>query len=463
MDPNYSYNPPYMGYLSSGNGQNESDSDTQSPSHGGNPQASTQTYQMLNPAPSQQLQPQNNQAQWAASSYEQHLSSHLASPQPAAPITHTPSQNFLQATSHGGYPAPYIGIQSPTPHSSPLQGRMLPHFGHLYPGTHFANQATQETRDLPARVPPNQPSFSLTARQMLDIDLPETPASSFRQVAGSNSSLTSEEFPTVGPLAQLPWPLDYEGYQSLPNTLGYHPPQHDPTTALYVEADAIRFCHSLVLNAVNLVLKDNLYGAINANNAPVYCEISTVSEDYHLSRTTDGIGNVRSYASRVDFGWDVFLKDANNRFISNTGVKFAVLEFKRPGVIDKSEWEAGYEEKFGTVGFRAGNVARQLVKYAYTRNTPFVGVCDWFNLILMKLDGTPDSWQPNGNREIPAKIQFLTTHDMKRGLFIWLRMALKDYLQRQGFTRIMDEAQLRQIPVMQQSVPFQNPFHNLFG
>jgi hypothetical protein len=54
-------------------------------------------------------------------------------------------------------------------------------------------------------------------------------------------------------------PNDLAGYYSLASNLLYHPVQVDRTLRIAVESDAIRACHSHIVDPVNMVLSNNPY------------------------------------------------------------------------------------------------------------------------------------------------------------------------------------------------------------
>jgi hypothetical protein len=78
-------------------------------------------------------------------------------------------------------------------------------------------------------------------------------------------------------------------------------------------------------------------------------------------------------------------------------------------------------------------ICRQVVKYAYNRDIPFVAAFDWETLILLRLRGLKPSW--HGEQAYAPGIEadgaWLTRKgDFKRALFVWLKMSLEATLQR---------------------------------
>jgi len=142
----------------------------------------------------------------------------------------------------------------------------------------------------------------------------------------------------------------------------------------------------------------------------------------------------------VDFAWEYYLRNPITNASFSSKKKFAILEFKRPGAIEWSHWQVA-RRPAGDVVQGGAKICRQLVKYAWGWNIPFVSVCDFIHLVVMKLKGERRNWSPVAEQHgsatcvsVPAEMQWLSADDMKRGLFIWLKMALKHHLRSQNFT-----------------------------
>jgi hypothetical protein len=214
-------------------------------------------------------------------------------------------------------------------------------------------------------------------------------------------------------------PDDLSGYNNLPVAILYHPMQVDPTLQLNVEADAIRACHSYIVSAVNMVLFNNSYTLV-ANNS--YCTVRSISEDVHSVRVQTGDTFV-SHVSRVDLSWEVW--------IGNAWYKFAFLEFKRPGALKQREWDAAMNGT-GPVEGSGEKICRQLVKYGYSWGVNFVCSCDWESLVLLRFQGNRDQWFHREQLARPIQSQGVWISDrskMKRVLFVFLKLALKMYLE----------------------------------
>ena|SRR5579859_4928518 len=142
--------------------------------------------------------------------------------------------------------------------------------------------------------------------------------------------------------------------QRLPDQAMYYPRNHDPTAVVVTEADAILTAMDIIFNDVNIVL---------ARNARGY-QIRCLSEESHSVQVE--VDGVRSHhLSRVDKSWSY--GDGHNF------IRFAILEFKRPGAIKHKDW---FPTPNDTVWGTGANIYRQLKKYAYRFSLRHVGVCD---------------------------------------------------------------------------------------
>ncbi|KAK9235075.1 hypothetical protein V1525DRAFT_285726 [Lipomyces kononenkoae] len=161
-----------------------------------------------------------------------------------------------------------------------------------------------------------------------------------------------------------PWNLSAQltAYLAMiPRSLTFFPIEADHTYYLDLEADVVRAAHVYLVHPVNVILQ-SIYPQLN-----ICCksEVRWLRGD--------------SY-SRLDMNWQF------------NGVIFAVLEFKRPYSIRYSEWRKPMTGA-GQVTGNGQKIARQLKKYGLYARTPYVGVFDWFTLMLLKLGGRMTIWK----------------------------------------------------------------------
>jgi hypothetical protein len=203
------------------------------------------------------------------------------------------------------------------------------------------------------------------------------------------------------------------GYYNLPTTSAYHSLQLDPTLDVSLEADAIRACHSYIVGPVNMVLGNNPY--YNTQRQPY--SIRSISEDVHTIQTEGG-----KHVIRVDLSWQVMLNTVWHTF--------AIVEFKRPGALDQADWIPALRGT-GPVKDQGEKICRQLVKYGRIHEIRYVAACTWDAMILLYLGGAMNAWYGGDTevRGIPAACSWLNLQtDMKRHLFVFLRIALRVFL-----------------------------------
>jgi hypothetical protein len=240
------------------------------------------------------------------------------------------------------------------------------------------------------------------------------------RIITNNSAVAYPSSPVndyYGPIGSLvPWPLPNNlcGYASLPEDTLYYPPNHDPTTSIITEADAVL---SAMFTAVNIVLANNALGySIRCNSEE--CQSITVNL---------GGGLTKTHLSRVDESWSYG--------IGNDFKPFAILEFKRPGAIRSEEW---FNTPNDTVWGSGDNICRQLKKYANAYMLRCVGVCDLRTLILMELGGgqAGEEWYSGVPEQAPktsASIRCITEQNqVKREMYVFLKYALKSKLRADG-------------------------------
>lgn len=317
-----------------------------------------------------------------------------------------------------------IVIQPATPMSSPVTASTVPMSGpgfSLHPSTAASLPSQPTGSPSQPTFPPlshvQEPPYTLSARMLLEISPPTFCISQTGDARLSSS--TNMFYSNVGGITKLALPNDLSGYNNLPTTYRYHPIQGDPTLDLSVEADAVRACLIYLVGPVNLALYNNSYN-IASNNS--YCHIRSKCEDTHSVNVQSGSTYV-NHVSRVDLSWEVK--------VSNVWYKFAFLEFKRPGALKQREWAAATNGT-GPVEGTGERICRQLVKYGYSWGVNFVCTCDWESMALLRLGGNRGQWY-NAQQLAPLiQSQGVWISDrlkMKRGLFVFLKLALKVFLQ----------------------------------
>jgi len=313
---------------------------------------------------------------------------------------------FPQTNLGGGYPT--INIYGATPLSSPQQMYTTPTLAATY-------QPVSTPDSFPPLVecPATLPAI-YSARMMLDHPpLLPTFASTG---AVYNSSAANDHYGLIAPL-QL-WPLTKElgGYKSLSDFDRYTPFPNNPLAGTVTEADVISATMNAIFNPVDAVLSRNSYGY----------PLLASCEDSHSTPVQTFLGPME-HLSRVDRSWSFW---NGQRY-----VQFAVMEFKRPGALEPGEWGTAYTN--GTVVRGKGSkVCRQLKKYGYGFDTPFVGCFDGKVLILLYLAGGREQWYhptllaaPN----TPGYWRWIDNqNEMKRNAYVFLREALQWKLQQQG-------------------------------
>jgi hypothetical protein len=176
------------------------------------------------------------------------------------------------------------------------------------------------------------------------------------------------------------------------------------------EADAIDYVTRSIFDVV---------GSVFSFNCGNY-QVDEQSESTH-SVTLSLNGSLVEHISRVDKSWSVAY--------GQNSTKFAILEFKRPGALQRDEW---YTDN-GVVKGRAAKICKQLKKYCTAYNTRYAAVCDGFNLVELYLEGDPTSWVssvPGGAPSTRARIRWIqTVWEMKRHWFLFLQQALDEKIR----------------------------------
>ena len=343
---------------------------------------------------------------------------------PAAP----PAQQDSPASA-----PPAIAYVTPTPMTSPATAYIapVPSTSHLMPHTNTPNFGVTALppptrRVLPPRAQVTEPLPALSARMLLDMDIP---ASNF-SVSGTGraSSAANMYYANVGVIDEFLLPHDLSGYEQLPTTLRYHAIQEDPTLAPSIEADAIKAIYHLVFAPVNRVFYDTTYTLIDGYR----CPIRSVSEDTHTVKVVLNPNNpddsTVSHVSRVDYSWEVF--------IDGYWQKFMLMELKRPGVLDSNDWRDAFAGRGAVRGY-GEKCCRQIVKYAYGFDVPFIGICDGLSMVILELYRAGKAQWHNHAGVVPpicARGAWVRYENLRRSLYIFMKYALKSYLLRCGKT-----------------------------
>jgi hypothetical protein len=319
-----------------------------------------------------------------------------------------------------------ISVTNPTPASSPGQQWGLPMqnlmgsglsptlsaYGFYGASPSNSSMGQVQTGFLPRQNVP--PTYVYTARNLLDQDVPQIQAYPIG-LAGVSSNTTSREYASIGKILSWSFPTDMGGYNNLDATLRYNPVSFNPTTSLFLEADAVWICRHYIVEPVSLILSHEI-------KYPLLC----ASEDSHTVQVTGSDGLTKEHLSRVDMKWSVDLYGNGNY------QTFAVVEFKRPGAIDWANWEPAYRGS-GFVSGRAIKISQQLAKYAYSHKTAFVCVWDWYTLLLFHFEGNPADWLASSYTPITAKFRLVSdVSQMRINFFIWLKEAVEDFCAKQG-------------------------------
>jgi hypothetical protein len=317
--------------------------------------------------------------------------------QPASPMSSPPQQ----------YGAP-IGGNGPSPHY--LQVPLGPSASAFNPSVASQSAPINPTQ-FPARIESRSPAGVLSARMLLDFDVPNVAVLTIG--LASTSSASNGAYATVNWLTDWPLPPQLCGYGSLAADLKYSANDPDPTIQITAEADAIWASRLYLVTPVNIVLYYNI-------SRPYRVRCS--SEDSHSVRLLVD-GKSVEHLSRVDLSWSVEIPRRGWQ-------RFALLEFKRPGAVRTSEWAPG--TRGDPVVNSADKICRQLAKYAYSFDIPFVGVCDWDYLVLLRLQGTREQCREG---YLAADIRWIENpNEMKRNLYVFLKEAFEDCLRRNGLS-----------------------------
>jgi hypothetical protein len=181
------------------------------------------------------------------------------------------------------------------------------------------------------------------------------------------------------------------------------------------EADGIDLAMRTIFEPVQCVM--------NVMNAATGQEVFVDSESIHSVQISDSTRIV----SRVDKSWSF-----------SNGIRFVVLEFKRPGALKEWEWfPQGQNGTVGTVIGGAAKICRQLKKYCLTYKTRYCAVCDVQVLVEIYLDGDPNYWMSSVPRQAPttpARLRWIRDkNQMRREWFVFAGVAMKWKLQNPDF------------------------------
>lgn len=312
---------------------------------------------------------------------------------------------------------PYVQLQPASPATSPSIATSLP-VSQSGAGTFLPVMSSpqsvatqQQTQCLSPlmNVPSITPTF--TSRMLLDSLPPEQPTASLGTVF--DSSTTNELYGTLGPL--VTWPhkrQDIENYELLKSetqAIG-HPINQNPLSSALTEADIVQNAILNYIIPINIVLSRHSQGL----------RVIQQSESTRSAKIIFNNGEVKHHVSRADMSW-AFLNPGTQQW-----VKFAVLEFKREGGIDDTDWNPGFLG--GEVEGKGAKACRQVKKYAYAFRTRYVGICDGKKAVLMRLGGEFSDFcgtTPWTASATPAHTRYIQkTAEIKRNIYLWLIEAL---------------------------------------
>lgn len=236
-----------------------------------------------------------------------------------------------------------------------------------------------------------------------------------------SSSNTNQYYGTIGPITPLPLLQDLAGYNDLNSSVKYSPVPSDPFSVGISEGDIIYDTMNAIFTPVNMVLHKHSRGV----------RLGSFCEAYHSAPVTiqlsSGVTISGEHLSRVDRMWAFWN--------GHTWVKFAVVEFKRPGALADSEW--GPAIQGGEVIGLGATMCRQGLKYYYSYEVRYIIVCDGSRMICLKVGGTKEDWfnsTPLAARPTPAQARWIASREeMKRYAFVFFREALEYKLRECGF------------------------------
>jgi hypothetical protein len=142
----------------------------------------------------------------------------------------------------------------------------------------------------------------------------------------------------------------------------------------------------------------------------------------------DPVDSTVNHVSRVDYSWEVLL-DGNWQ-------KFMLMELKRPGVLNINEWGDAFAGHGAVRGY-GEKCCRQTIKYAYGFDVPFIGICDGLSMVILELDPAGKAgWRSVSGvvNPICARGSWVRYENLRRSLYIFMKYALKCYLQKCGKT-----------------------------
>jgi hypothetical protein len=252
------------------------------------------------------------------------------------------------------------------------------------------------------RPPPIAYAGQWTAQQSLESDPPPFITPNIHHIT-HQSSTHNLRFSTIGRLTNWLNPEGLAGYYTIGHMsrdLDYHPTSIDPTIAMNNEAETIYLLRVYMLTPVVSALHYSRSGGIQ-----------TFTEETAV---------VNGITSRVD------LSIATK--IGQDWRRIAIIECKRPGAIIPAEWNPVIDQD-GVLGEGADRICRQLHKYAYNYDVPYVAVWDGLVLVLVLLflGGTRDTWcsnLPRGTTPNGAAYRWIANRFiMKKNLWVWLKEA----------------------------------------
>ena len=308
----------------------------------------------------------------------------------------SPSVNITPAS-------PPVTFSTPTSDSALLTTSLSPTYG-------FAASAPRSPAQFPNRDRVAV-SGQISARKLLDYDIPNIQVPQRDDVQASTSSQSNFYYAIISKLIQWELPPNLGNYCTLPEVPRYNPP--DPDQALGrvdVEQDAIWIFRYYITTPVGNVLSN----VFPRHHIQCKSESSNVGQAFIE-------GAWKKVITRVDLCWQLTT--------SGQTYTFAVMEFKRPGCIKDIEW--GPALRGQPLIESAKVICQQLVKYAHTYTITKIGVCDLRTMMLLELQGDRSKWVGNyqdGTYVEASYRKISDLHEMKRNLYLFLFEAATDLL-----------------------------------
>jgi hypothetical protein len=318
---------------------------------------------------------------------------------------------------------PQIVVQMASPTSSPAFPGMAQTQTSLLPTTFSGiapaapNSSAQRVVFPPLKTVSTVPA-AYTARMLLDV-VP-APINLTNRGVVYDSSAANQYYGTVGPLSYWNLPRNLGGYNDLPEYAQYPPIAHDPLSGGTTEGDTIYATMNAIFLPVNMVLSNNSRGFPLRS----FCEAS------HSTKVTIqlpiGGAIFGEHLSRVDRTWAFFHQ--------GKWIKFAIVEFTRPGALDAMDWDPAIQG--GEVQGTGAKMCRQGLKYCYAYNVSYIAFSDGSKVIFLKIGGARQDWFnsiPLAAGATPAQARWVDSlEEMKRNAYVFFQEALEYKLGEYG-------------------------------